>query len=281
MTVSDALKEGTGFLMRAETDTPFLDASLLLAQVLKLSREKLFAAYPEAIDETDYRCFRELLDRRAQGIPVSYIRNRKEFYGLAYFVDERVLVPRPDTETLIEEASALLEADGELKRVLDLGTGSGCIAITLKHLHPRIEMTGSDISSPTGEVFQVNAKAILSHPLPFILSDLFDKIDGIFDFVVSNPPYIEGEKVKAMMKTGWPEPQNSLAGGPDGTDLLVKIIAAAPQHLAKGGFLLLEAAPEQMKKLRVKMEECGYINISIRKDLAGRDRVIRGRRPVS
>jgi release factor glutamine methyltransferase len=278
MTVREALGEGAAFLARAAADTPWLDASLLLAETLGLTKEKLILAYPDNLDDAARDRFRELLARRGAGIPVSYLRRKKEFYGLEFYVDERVLVPRPDTETLVEEALAFL-AGRPAARVLDLCSGSGCLAVAIASLQPEAVITGADISPAAGEVFARNALALLGRTLPFIESDLFARITGPYDLIVSNPPYIERDETAAMKARGWPEPLLSLDGGPDGTDLLCAIIADAPEHLAAGGALLLELDPAQVKKCAKKMAECGYINIDTRRDLGGRERVLRGDRP--
>ncbi len=278
MTVREALNRGIAFLTRTEADTPYLDASLLLAETLKLSKEALIGAYPEEIDPGAVDRFEELLRRRADGIPVSYLRRRKEFYGLDFFVDERVLVPRPDTETLVEEARALMAARRP-RRVLDLCAGSGCLAIALKRLFPEIEIAGADVSPDAGDVFRFNAVTLLGEPLAFFESDLFANVPGTFDFIVSNPPYVGSAEVEAMKLSGWPEPGLALDGGPDGTDLLLRIIAEAAARLEPGGFLLLEADPGQMKKLSLAMERRGYINIHVRRDLGGRERALCGRKP--
>jgi release factor glutamine methyltransferase len=275
MTVREALHHGTAFLTRIEVDTPFLDACLLLGDVLALGKEALIGAYPADVDPAAFGRFEDLLRRRADGVPVSYLRRRKEFYGLEFYVDERVLVPRPDTETLVEEARAVLSASPR-SRVLDLCAGSGCIAIALKRLFPEADVAGADVSAAAGEVFRLNATALLGVPIALYQSDLFANVPGVFDLIVSNPPYVEDEKVEAMKRSGWPEPALALAGGPDGTDPLFRIIEDARERLSRGGILMLEADPGQMEKLVAKMGDCGYINIQSRRDLGGRDRVLRG-----
>jgi release factor glutamine methyltransferase len=280
MTVREALTAGVSFLVRAEVDTPFLDACLLLGETLALSKEALIGAYPREIDADAYACFQKLLRRRGDGVPVSYIRRRKEFYGLEFYVDERVLVPRPDTETLVEEARDLMAAH-PLRRILDLGTGSGCLAVTLQRLFPEASVAGADVSAEAGEVFALNATALLGRPLPFILSGLFENVPGTYDLIVSNPPYVADAKVEAMQRAGWPEPALALRGGPDGTGLLLAIIAGAGAHLVPGGFLVLEADPAQMEKCVHQMEQSGYINIMTRRDLGGRERALTGRRPIA
>ncbi|MBN2354077.1 MAG: peptide chain release factor N(5)-glutamine methyltransferase [Spirochaetales bacterium] len=280
MTVREALNRGMAFLTRAEADTPYLDACLLLAETLKLSKEALIGAYPEEIDSGAVDRFEGLLRRRADGIPVSYLRRRKEFYGLEFYVDERVLVPRPDTETLVEEARALMESR-RFRRVLDLCAGSGCLAIALKRLFPEMEIAGADVSPGAGDVFRFNAVTLLGAPLDFFESDLFADVPGTFDLVLSNPPYVGSAEVEAMKRSGWPEPALALDGGPDGTDFHFRIIENAVERLAPGGSLLLEADPGQIDKLSLEMERLGYINVHTRRDLGGRERVLCGRKPES
>ena len=250
----------------------------MLGEALGCGKEQLILAYPDDINPQVLSCYQRLLQQRGDGTPVSYIRHKKEFYGLEYYVDERVLVPRPDTETLIEEARDILQTKSHAC-ILDLCTGSGCLAITLKHLFPHTQVTGADISQAAGEVFTCNAAALLGHPLPFILSDLFKNITETYDLIISNPPYIRREEAQLMKEIGWPEPLLALDGGADGAEILSKIIEAAPYRLAAGGILLLEADPEQIKKCTQKMEECEYIDIGTRRDLGGRERIVRGARP--
>ncbi len=279
MTVREALAEGVAFLVRAGTDTPWLDASLLLGEALGCGKEQLILSYPDDINGEAYRTYRVLLKRRGDGEPVSYIRSRKEFYGLEFYVDERVLVPRPDTETLVEEARLVLEKRPRA-RVLDLCAGSGCLAVTLAHWFPEADVTGADVSPPAGEVFEKNSRKLLGRPLPFVVSDLLEGVRGMFDLIVSNPPYVGRKEARLLKESGWPEPLVALDGGADGADLLVRIIASAPARLAAGGVLLLEADPVQMEKCAQKMRECGYINIDTRRDLGARERVLRGERAL-
>lgn len=277
MTLREVLTEATQFLTLAEIETPFLDATLLLAFLLRISKEQLFASLNERMSSSLLAQYRDMLHRRAEGVPVSYLRRCKEFYGLEFYVDERVLVPRPDTEILVEEALALV-ASGRVKQILDLCSGSGCIAITLKKLYPELRIVGSDISALAGEVFRKNCELILDEEIPFVLSDLFSNIKESFDLIVSNPPYLKDETVEALKDTGWPEPALALKGGPDGTSLLIKIIEQAQAHLKSPGWLLLEASPEQIPYLLKAMVWKGYLDIRLAKDLAGNERVLIGRK---
>lgn len=262
-------------LFYAEVETPALDATVLLAEALSVSKERLLACLPDAVDAGSYERYRRFLRLRCTGLPVSYIRRRKEFYGLEFAVDERVLVPRPDTETLIEEALQCLEEAPDIRRVHDGCTGTGCIAITLAHLRPELEVSASDISPQAQEVFRQNCLRILERQLPFFLSDLLAAVPGRFDLITANPPYLSAEEVRKMKKIGWPEPEVALDGGEDGTALSARLIRQAPAKLSPGGVLLLEAAPQQMEALGALLEEAGFRGVSVRQDLAGRQRVLR------
>ncbi|RPJ05268.1 MAG: peptide chain release factor N(5)-glutamine methyltransferase [Spirochaetaceae bacterium] len=279
MTVRDVLKEATSDLVLAEVDSPSLDAVLLCAHALGVSKEKLFAMFQEEISDEEHSRILALLCRRGSGEPVSYIRNTKEFYGIDFFVDNRVLVPRPDTETLVNAARDFCRASPKRKRILDMCTGSGCVAIALAQLFPDCEISGSDASPGAGEVFKKNSRQILGKELPFIRSDLFSGISGKYDCIVSNPPYLTCAETDDMKKIGWPEPAMALDGGLDGTDILSQIISQSAGFLEKKGRLILEAAPGQMKKLYAILANQGYIDIEIIKDLAERQRVIAGSRP--
>jgi len=277
MTVRSLLARGFDTLFFAEVDTPFLDAVLLLAFAMDTTKEKLLASLPDAVGaEVDER-FHSLLDRRCAGIPVSYIRRAKEFYGLEFYVDERVLVPRPETETLVERVLDLLKAEPWLRRVHDACAGSGCVGIALNSARPDLLVSASDLSPEAAEVLRLNAERLLGRELPFFLSDLLDTVPGPFDLIVSNPPYIRDDEVSDMRKIGWPEPELALRGGADGTAVAARLIRSAPAKLADKGWLAIEAAPSQFNKLFAFMDQAGFRSLTVEKDLAGRDRVIMGR----
>ncbi len=277
MTVQYVLKEGQSILFYAEVETPMLDAMILLSEAREESKEKLLSSLPEAVSEKDYLRYRRLLDLRCSGQPVSYIRRRKEFYSLDFYVDERVLVPRPDTEILVEEALNTLHEMPLIRRLHDACTGSGCIAITLKHELPELEITASDKFPEVEEIFYLNSTKNLSFPLTFYLSDLLEDVPGNYDLITANPPYLKDTDVENMKKIGWPEPELALKGGLDGTTVAKRLIEQSVQKLYSGGFLLLEAAPDQMKDLMGAAESAGFREISIIKDLAGRERVFKAR----
>jgi release factor glutamine methyltransferase len=279
MTVGGALNRGKERLFYAEVDTPMLDATLLLSEALETSKERLLASLPDPLDPEHWQHYSELLDLRCAGQPVSYIRRRKEFFSLEYYVDRRVLVPRPDTEVLVEEALRLLEADPLIQRVHDACTGSGCVAIAVKHSFPTVRVSGSDISRGALQVAALNARRLLPESrIRLYRSDLLARVPGRYDLITANPPYLTDGEVENMGKIGWPEPALALKGGIDGTDLLRRLIRQAHRKLRARGYLLLEASPAQMSRLQRELADQGYGEIAVIPDLAGRDRAIRARR---
>ncbi|MFP4010395.1 MAG: peptide chain release factor N(5)-glutamine methyltransferase [Spirochaetaceae bacterium] len=281
MTVREALRRGTDRLGHDGAETPYLDTTLLLAHCMGTSKEHLFAELLTELPASVLSNFHSALDKRRQGTPVSYIRRRKEFYGREFYVDERVLVPRPDTETVVETALGVLdEMSGEpAARVLDCGTGSGCIAITLAAERPRLEVAASDISRGAEEVFRLNAQRILGRVPAFYRSNLLQSVPGSFHLIVSNPPYLRTAEVRAMQRErNWPEPAESLDGGADGLELVRPLVFQALHSLQSNGYLVLEVADDQNGRVCKLMEEAGYTEVCARTDLAGRRRVVVGRR---
>jgi len=291
MTARSLLTQGYETLFYAEVQTPFLDAVVLLAHAMETTKEKLLASLPDEVPPDVEARFRGFMDLRCTGVPVSYIRRVKEFYGLDFYVDERVLVPRPDTEVLVEKVLQCVRADPRLKRVHDACTGSGCIGIAVKRTAPELEVSASDISTAALEVAAVNAgrllggnesafggaKSAYAGALPVFHSDLLESVPGSFDLIASNPPYLRDDEVADLRKLGWREPELALAGGRDGTSLAERLIRAAPARLNTGGWLVLEAAPLQITKLFALMDQAGFHTIDVEKDLAGSSRVIAGR----
>ncbi len=280
MTVRALLTQGYNTLFFAEVQTPLLDAVVLLAHAMDSTKETVLASLPEEAPADAEARYRGFLDLRCAGVPVSYIRKTKEFYGLEFFVDERVLVPRPDTEVLVEKILQVTRADPRVRRIHDACTGSGCVGISVKHASPGLEVSASDISEEALEVSAINSVRLLGAALPSFRSDLLAEVPGRFDLISSNPPYLRDDEVADLRKLGWREPELALAGGRDGTALAERLIRAAPERLAPGGWLMLEAAPLQFNKLFALMDQAGFHSIDVEKDLAGSSRVIAGRLPV-
>ncbi len=278
-TVRELLADGYRALVLAEVDTPMLDAAVLLADALATTKERLLASLPDEADAEGARRFQGLIAERQAGRPVSYIRRRKEFWGLDFHVDERVLVPRPDTEALVERALLVARADPRLRRIHDACTGSGCVAIAIASELPGLEVSASDVSESAIEVCRLNCLRLLGREIAITRSDLLAEVAGTFDLVTANPPYLRDEEVDSLAKIGWPEPALALRGGPDGTLPAAALIGQAAARLAPGGWLCLEAAPGQFPRLHALMDHSGFLEIGLDQDLGARDRVIFGRRP--
>ena len=281
MTIRQAIAEGTEKIAPRWPETPYLDACVILASVLGSTRAKLLASLSDPLPQNAYQAYLRGVSERAAGSPVAYITRHQEFYALDFYVDNRVLVPRADTEILVETALGFVRPGS---RVLDLCTGSGCIAIAIKHTEPEARVEASDISEDALDVFRRNADALLSGQLKGQISgqivtyksDLLNSVPGKFDVIVSNPPYLTRSETAKMKSESWPEPVLALDGGEDGLDFIRRIIADATSRLLPGGRLLFEADPAQMDAIKIEFEKYKYNDIIIRKDLAGRDRVVAG-----
>jgi HemK-like putative methylase len=189
-------------------------------------------------------------------------------------VDERVLVPRPETETLVESVLDLAGRKRSLRSLHDACTGSGCIAIACAASLPSMEVSVSDISAAALEVCAANCRRLLGKELPATQSDLLDGVSGRFDVITANPPYLTDEEVEAMLARRWPEPRLALAGGPDGAAVARRLLRQAKKHLSAGGSLFMEIAPAQSAPLCAELEEAGYQRVRVIRDLSGRDRVV-------
>jgi release factor glutamine methyltransferase len=282
MTIREALAEGSAALAAADIENPGLDASLLLAEVLKTNRSSLIAAASDSLTEASRAIFDGFIKRRLTGECTAYILGRKEFYGLDFQVTPAVLVPRPDTETLVETALKQL-ASGSPFRVLDLCTGCGAIAIALKHAMPELEVWATDISAEAIEVARANAsRLLLSETIHFCRGDLFDALSqgsGLFHMIISNPPYVPTAEIAGLSPEVRGEPMLALDGGGDGLDIIRRIISRAPELLCPGGSLLLEADPRQMQRISSLLLQAGFVSIQTNKDLSGKERVIGGKKP--
>lgn len=253
-----------------------LDAQLLLLHALGRSpqdRAWLLAHDTDPIPETGHLEFMHFCRRRAAGEPLAYITGRKEFFGMDLKVDPRVLVPRPETETLIEWALEVV-AGRERPRVIDLGTGSGAIAIAIQRVRPDAQVTATDSSAGALEVATANAHE-LDVDITWRLAAWLAGIDQSFDLIVSNPPYIAAGNAHLADLTH--EPGNALVAGAHGMDDLRAIIGQAPASLDAGGWLLLEHGYDQADAVRALLADAGFHNVSTRLDLAGIPRCSGGR----
>jgi len=257
-----------------------LDAQLLLGHVLRRERTWLLAHDGDTLDAATLQRFDELARRRADGEPVAYLTGEKEFHGLTLHVTPAVLVPRPDTETLVDWALDVLSrelAGQPAPQVLDLGTGSGAIALAVKHAWPAAQVTAVDTSPAALAVAGANAER-LGLPVDLLHGDWWSPVDGRrFDLVLSNPPYIAaGDRHLAALKH---EPHLALTPGGDGLDSLRRIIADASAHLRDGCWLLLEHGHDQAEAVQGLLAAQGLRDIATRCDLAGHQRCTGGRWP--
>ncbi len=266
-------------LEAARRKLPASEARLLLGHVLDQSAAWLLAHGEQVLDEDDLLAFASLVARRAGGEPVAYLVGRREFFGRDFEVSPAVLIPRPETELLVDIALANVGA-GETARILDLGTGSGCIAVTLALELPQAQVTAIDASAIALAVARRNADRY-SARLRFVQSDWFDALgEESFDLIVANPPYIAAADPHLAAGDLRHEPVTALASGADGLDALRRIIAGAPAHLAPGGQLWLEHGYDQAPAVQELLFAAGLTEVKQHRDLAGIIRVSGGRLPL-
>lgn len=259
-----------------------LDAQMLLLHSLERpvhERAWLLAHDSDLLSLAQQTRWQAALQRRLAGEPMAYITGRKEFFGLTLNIDARVLDPRPDTETLVEWALAVLPTPSTQPnslRILDLGTGSGAIALALQHARPDAQVGAVDASEDALAVARANA-AQLQLPVQFLASDWFAQVSGLFELIVSNPPYIaDADPHLAALRH---EPLQALTSGVDGLADLRRIVAAAQTHLSLGGWLLLEHGFDQAEAVRALLTQAGFVQVQSRTDLAGHVRCSGGQKP--
>ena len=276
MKYKEELKLATEKLKSANVPDHELDAKLLMEFVTGMSRNDLFLHGEDEMPEAEQWRYTEVIDTRAKRIPLQHITGVQEFYGLSFKVNKHVLVPRQDTEILVEHVLSLLKPGDS---VLDLCTGSGCIIITLLHENPLCTGMGSDISEDALSVATENAESNgVSSRLSFIRSDLYKNIDKRFDHIVSNPPYIKTGIIETLMpEVKDHDPYSALDGGEDGLDFYRIITGDAKDHLFKNGTLSFEVGVDEADDVKRIMEENGFTDIKIIKDYSGNDRVVSGR----
>lgn len=260
--------------------SPRLDAELLAAHAFGLTRVHLYTQFDRPLLPAELASFRELVKRRQAGEPVAYITGRKEFWSLDLAVDRRVLIPRPDTETAVEEGlERLKERTAETPaRIADVGTGSGAIALALAKNHPGAAVFASDVSPDALAVARANAER-LGLAVTFLEGSLAEPLRGCdrFDLIVANLPYVRADDIPRLSPEVRSEPLLALDGGADGLDLVRALVAAAPEVLVPGGALVLEIGESQAEATAALCRAAGLQNVRIRADLGGIDRVVSGR----
>ena len=269
------LKEAILALENAGSESPKLDAELLLAHVLGITRVKLLTSHDNGLNEAQEREFQALLSRRLKREPMAYILGQKEFWSLDFKVSPAVLCPRPDTEVLVQKALKLVHRAGPLK-ILDLGTGSGAILLSLLTELPHATGVGVDISPQAIEIAAENAAHLgLASRVEFLLSSWCDGLSGQFDLIVSNPPYIESSVISGLEpEVAMFEPKLALDGGVDGLDAYRLLASQVPLFLRSGGWVVFEVGEAQALAVQQLMSEQKLENFSIAKDYQGIDRCV-------
>lgn len=258
----------------AASALPRAEARLLLAAATGSTVEGLVARPEQFVDAAAAGRFGVLADRRLRGEPIAYLLGAKEFYGRRFEVSAAVLVPRPETELLVELALARLRPL-PAPRLLDLGTGSGCIAVTLALECPAARVHAIDRSAEATAVARRNA-SLLGARVEFAVGDWLAGVDGRFDLIVANPPYVAADDPHLAALAH--EPRQALAAGADGLDDLRRIVAGAPEHLVAGGWLVVEHGCDQGAAVRDLFARAGFTAIETVRDLAGLERACAGRR---
>ena len=277
MNYTEAFLMGMQKLKEAEIGEAQLDARLLLEEVCGTDHNTLLCHGDREVSEAEEEQYRKAVEQRAVHVPLQHLLGYQDFMGLRFQVNEYVLIPRQDTEILVEEAMRYLH-DG--MRILDLCTGSGCILLSLLHYSNDCEGTGVDISKEALQVAALNAE-LLGIKADFLKSDLYEKVTGKFDLLVSNPPYIERKVIPTLMEEVREyDPYIALDGGEDGLDFYRRIIGGAQDYLKRGGQILMEIGSGQAQAVSELLREAGFKEIDVCRDFAGLDRVVSGRLPI-
>lgn len=289
-TVGRLLQWTTDFLKQKGADSPRLDAEVLLAHALGRQRIMLYVAFGEEVPEEQRAKFRDLVKRRGAGVPVAYLLGEKEFFSLPFEVTPATLVPRPETEALVVEAAeaiAAMRRSGEIAerttpRVADVGTGTGCLAVTIAKQVEGAVVTATDISSDALAVAKRNAERHgVADRVTFLEGDLLSptKDASPFDVVVSNPPYVSEAEYAALARdVREQEPRSALVGGPTGVETIARLVPQAFERLRPGGRVMIEIGPSIADATRKLFGEDQWTDVAIKKDLAGLARIVMARK---
>jgi len=281
-TIAEILREASFALEAAGSPTSRLDAEVLLSHCLKLDRLRFYTHSEQALSSEATEDYAKKIDRRKKGEPISYIVGVKEFWSLPFQVDPSVLIPRPETEVLVEEALVIMSERREPGwRVLEIGTGSGAVAVALASERRNIHVTATDLSGEALAVAKGNAERNgVEGRVLFLQGDLFEPVTGQYDMIVSNPPYISRHDF-GLLPLGIKdyEPSRALLAGPEGIEFHRELIFKGASFLERGGWLLMEMGEGQGQNIRECFEtQDGYEEVGIRSDYGGTERVIKARR---
>lgn len=279
MTLEEAYRLGNDVLNEAGVPDAGTDAWILLEHVTGVSRTRYYVNPRQVLSKEEEECYLSYIEKRKKRIPVQHLTGVQEFMGLEFIVNEHVLIPRQDTEVLVETVWEDLEPG---MRVLDMCTGSGCILISLMKRMQTVSRedgiagVGADLSREALQVAEENASKQKVGAV-FVESDLFDKVEGTYDIIVSNPPYIRTSVIKELQEeVKLHDPYAALDGKEDGLFFYREIIKKSKEYLKKGGRLYFEIGHDQGEDVKKLMEEAGFSEVTVKKDLAGLDRVVFG-----
>ena len=274
MVLRDILKQGADTLRKAGVNEPGLDAWYLLSYCMGISKSRYYMIQDMIPDDDSVCRYNDLIHERSNRKPLQYITGSQEFMGLVFEVNESVLIPRQDTETVVECALRVCKG----KKILDLCTGSGCIAVSIAVQGEPKCVDASDISRAALDLAEKNS-ALNGAAVSFIISDLWENITGEYDVVISNPPYVTAGEMKELMpEVGRYEPKEALYGGCDGLDLYRRIAAGVGGHLKKDGYIFFEIGCRQAESVSGILMENGFRDIKTEKDMSGLDRVVWARK---
>ncbi|MDC0616606.1 peptide chain release factor N(5)-glutamine methyltransferase [Candidatus Pelagibacter ubique] len=275
MNIENILKEGIDILQKNKIANPQLDSEILLSNLIKRDKKHIILNPKEVLNSEQLGKFKSLIERRKKGEPIAYLINKKEFWKDEFFVNKDVLIPRPDSELIIEQVLKIYSKDDQLQ-ILDIGTGSGCILLSILKERSNFYGTGIDISKKSINVSKFNAKQLnLTNRVKFFHSSVDNFNNGKYDIIVSNPPYIEQLSLKYLEKDVVNfEPKLALSGGFDGFSKIRKVINKTSNLIKKNGKFILEIGFNQKNKvIKILKEEGFYVNKAI-KDYGNNDRCI-------
>ena len=281
MSLRDALSSAVNFLTAARVPSPRMNAELLLRFTLDVDRAYLYAHSERELTADEQTRYDEALAKRARGVPAQYITGHQEFWGMDFIVNPAVLIPRPETEHVIETVLRLINGGRSSpgKRIVDVGTGSGCIALALAKELPKAEIHATDISPAALEVARANAaRHQLDNRIHFHETDLLERLEpASFDFVVSNPPYVgKSEQDQVQLEVRKFEPRNAVFAGPTGLEVIERLIPQAQSALRPGGWLIMEISGTIAEGVKRQLAQWDAVQIS--NDLQGTPRVASARK---
>ncbi len=275
MKIYNAIKEGTEILKKNNIKFPALDCEILLAKALKKQRKYLILNLDKTLNKKNLEIYKNLINQRSNGKPVAYLTKKKDFWNSEFIIEQGTLIPRPDTEVLIEATLELFKYK-DYANILDIGVGSGCIILSILNEKHQFYGTGIDVSSKSISLSKLNAKRFsLENRVKLIKTDVDNFCNGKYDLIISNPPYINRNKIKYLEKDVRNfEPKLALDGGLDGTFKILKIIKKASTLLKSNGRLILEIGYDQKTKIMSLLKKRGFYINNIIKDYAKNDRCV-------